>query len=61
MERRKKGGVIIKRLTYRDKEGHARWRKELLEDETGAAGELIRNTVAEYEDFIFREEGNKED
>lgn len=53
--------MSVERLTYRDKEGHARWRKELLEDETGAAGELIRNTVAEYEDFIFREEENKED
>lgn len=42
----------MERLTYRDAEGHARWRKELLEDNTGAAGELIRNTVAEYDDTL---------
>lgn len=42
----------MNRLTYRDKEGHACWRKELLEDDTGAAGDLIRNTVADYEDKL---------
>lgn len=41
----------MERLTYRDEEGRAVWRKELLEDDTGAAGELIRNTVADYDDI----------
>ena len=40
----------MERLTYRDSEGHANWRKELLEDNTGASGEMIRNTLADYED-----------
>lgn len=42
----------MERLTYRDAEGHARWRAELLEDDTGAAGELIRNKMAELEDIV---------
>lgn len=46
----------MERLTWRDAEGHARWRTELLEDDTGAAGELIRNTVAEYEDRLEAQE-----
>lgn len=40
----------MKRLTYRDKEGRAQWMPELLEDDTGWAGALIRGTLADYED-----------
>lgn len=40
----------MKRLTYRDGEGAPHWREELLNDDTGWAGELIRSTVADMED-----------
>ena len=42
----------MEKLTYRDAEGHARWRAELMEDDTGEAGELIRNKMAELEDIV---------
>lgn len=42
----------MERLTYRDAEGHARWRAELMADDTGEAGELIRNKMAELEDIV---------
>lgn len=42
----------MERLTYRDAEGHARWRAELMEDDTGEAGELIRNKMAELDDIV---------
>lgn len=42
----------MKRLTYRDEEGTPHWREELLNDDTGWAGELIRSTVADLEDAI---------
>lgn len=40
----------MKRLTYRDKEGRAQWMPELIEDDTGMAGAIIRGTLADYED-----------
>lgn len=40
----------MKRLTYRDEEGEPHWRQELLDDDAGWAGELIRSTVADMED-----------
>lgn len=40
----------MKRLTYRDEEGTPHWSKELMEDDTGWAGELIRSAVADMED-----------
>ena len=40
----------MKRLTYRDSEGRAQWMPELLEDDTGWAGALIRGKLADYED-----------
>ena len=40
----------MKRLTYRDKDGRAQWIPELLEDDTGMAGALIRERLAEYEE-----------
>ena len=40
----------MKRLTYRDEEGDPNWRQELLDDDTGWAGDLIRSTVADMED-----------
>ena len=42
----------MKRLTYRDEEGTPHWSQELMEDDTGWAGELIRSTVADIEDAI---------
>ena len=40
----------MERLTYRDKEGRAQWMPELLEDDSGLAGALIRDRLAAYED-----------
>ena len=42
----------MRRLTHRDKEGRACWRAELLADDTGEAGALILETVADYEDRL---------
>lgn len=42
----------MKRLTYRDNEGRARWAPELLEDNTGMAGSVIRSFVADVEDIL---------
>lgn len=39
----------MERLTYRDKEGRAQWMPELLEDDSGLAGALIRDRLAAYE------------
>ena len=39
-----------KRLTYRDGEGRPQWTLELLEDESGLAGSMIREALATYED-----------
>ena len=39
-----------KRLTYRDGEGRPQWIPELLEDESGLAGSMIREALATYED-----------
>lgn len=39
-----------KRLTYRDGEGNPQWIQELLEDESGLAGSMIREALATYED-----------
>lgn len=40
----------MRRLTYRDEEGQAKWMPELLEDDSGLAGVVIRGTLADYED-----------
>ncbi len=40
----------MNRLTYRDEDGTPHWRHELLDDDTGWSGELIRSTVADMED-----------
>lgn len=40
----------MKRLTYRDEEGTPHWCKELMESDTSWAGELIRSTMADFED-----------
>ena len=42
----------MKRLTYRDNEGRAQWAPELLEDNTGMAGSVIRSFVADVEDIL---------
>lgn len=42
----------MRHLTYRDEEGTPHWSKELMEDDTGWAGELIRSTVADMEDAV---------
>ena len=42
----------MKRLTYRDNEGRAQWAPELLEDNTGMAGSVIRYFVAAIEDIL---------
>lgn len=42
----------MKRLTYRDNEGRAQWAPELLEDDTGMAGSVIRSFVADVEDIL---------
>lgn len=42
----------MKRLTYRDNEGRAQWAPELLEDNTGMAGSVIRSFVAAIEDIL---------
>lgn len=42
----------MKRLTYRDEEGTPHWCKELLDDDTGWACDLIRSTVADMEEAI---------
>ena len=42
----------MKRLTYRDEDGIPNWCKELLDDDTGLAGELIRGKMADLEDAI---------
>lgn len=44
----------MKRLTYRDNEGRAQWAPELLEDNTGMAGSVIRSFVADVEDILGR-------
>ena len=40
----------MRRLTYRDEEGQAKWMPELLEDDSGLAGVVIRGTLADYEE-----------
>ena len=40
----------MRRLTCRDEEGQAKWMPELLEDDSGWAGAVIRGKLAEYED-----------
>ena len=47
------------RLTYRDKEGRAQWMPELLEDDSGLAGALIRDRLAAYEDTGLEPESFK--
>ena len=42
----------MKRLTYRDNEGRAQWAPELLEDNTGMAGSVIRSFVADVGDIL---------
>lgn len=42
----------MKRLTYRDSEGRAQWVPELIEDDTGMSGPVIRAFVADVEDII---------
>ena len=42
----------MKRLTYRDNEGRAQWAPELLEDNTGMAGSVIRSFVADVEGIL---------
>lgn len=42
----------MKRLTYRDNEGGAQRAPELLEDNTGMAGSVIRSFVADVEDIL---------
>lgn len=49
----------MKRLTYRDSEGRAQWMPELLEDDTGWAGALIRGKLADYEDAEERKEAHE--
>lgn len=48
--RRRERGSDMRRLTYRDEEGQAKWMPELLEDDSGLAGVVIRGTLADYED-----------
>ena len=50
----------MRRLTHRDKEGRACWRAELLADDTGEAGALILETVADYEDRLEKIDTVKE-
>lgn len=40
----------MRRLTYRSKEGQAQWMPELLKDDSGLAGVVIRGKLADYED-----------
>lgn len=49
----------MERLTYRDKEGRAQWMPELLEDDSGLAGALIRDRLAAYEDTGLEPESFK--
>lgn len=42
----------MKRFTFRDPEGTIRWIPELLEDDTGMSGELIRGRMCELEDLL---------
>lgn len=42
----------MKRFTFRDPEGTIRWIPELLEDDTGLSGELIRGRMCELEDLL---------
>lgn len=49
----------MERLTYRDKEGRAQWMPELLEDDSGLAGALIRDRLAAYEDTGLKPEDMK--
>lgn len=42
----------MKRLTWRDSNGVPHWNQELLEDDSGKAGELIREKLATLEDII---------
>lgn len=42
----------MKRFTFRDPEGVIRWIPELLEDDTGLSGELIRGRMCELEDLL---------
>ena len=51
----------MERLTYRDKEGRAQWMPELLEDDSGLAGALIRDRLAAYEDTGLEPETFTED
>lgn len=42
----------MKRLTYRDGEGKPQWTPELLEDDTGMAGAIVREKIATIEDIL---------
>lgn len=42
----------MKRLTYRDAEGKPQWTPELLEDDTGTAGAIVREKIAAIEDIL---------
>ena len=42
----------MKRLKYRDAEGKPQWTPELLEDDTGAAGAIVREKIAAIEDIL---------
>lgn len=42
----------MKQFTFRDPEGTIRWIPELLEDDTGLSGELIRGRMCELEDLL---------